>query len=534
MRLRKRLIGFAATVILFTLLSGATGYSVAYKLVGSMQDSQVSIEALRNQMQADMMHDALRADVFAAAFDGLQEGQPHKADALKDYAEHVQVFTAALKQNEGLDLDPALALSIAAMRKDVDLYIALSREAIDLAYRDPAAAPALISRFLVIFKTLEQEMGASSDLIEETVTRAKQAADATAATSMTIILVLGGAAVLAVLVLSTWITRSILRILGAEPSDVKQLVSAVERGELYARPALRAGDNESIMAMLVKMVATLGVTVTEARRATNKVASASADLRQGNHALSARTEHQASALEETASSMEELTATVRQNADNAGQANALAVAAASAASEGSRVVSRVVDTMDTIKGSAQKMTEIIGVIDAIAFQTNILALNAAVEAARAGEQGRGFAIVATEVRALAHRSAEAARQIKGLISASVNAVDDGAQLVGQAGDAMRQIVEGIHRVADVMADIKAASAEQSAGIEQVNEAIIQMDQVTQQNAALVEEAAASAESLRNQAVLLTKSLSVFTLEAGEQAHAAGPARPGQARRLALA
>ena len=520
MKLRTQLVGFAASIILFTVLSGATGYSVVYRLVGSMHDNQVSTEALHNQMQADMMHDALRADVLAAALDSIEAGQPHKAEVRKDHAEHADIFVASLRENEKLTLDPAIAQSIAAMRGDIDTYIKLSKETIDAAYQDPAQAAQHMPRFLALYATLEEKMGKSSELIEDTVRQAKQAADDTAGVSMKVIVALSSIAVLVVLVLSTLITRSILRTLGADPADVKLLVGAVERGELYHRASLRPGDSLSIVATLAKMIDTLGRTVREVRQATGEVASASVDLRQGNHDLSSRTEQQASSLEETASSMEELIATVRQNAESAGQANLLAVSAAGTATEGSKVVFEVVATMESIKHSAQKVTDIIGVIDGIAFQTNILALNAAVEAARAGEQGRGFAVVATEVRSLAHRSAEAAKQIKSLIGESVEAVDNGAHLVERAGQAMGEIVDSINRVATVTADIKMASAEQSAGIEQVNEAISQMEQVTQRNAALVEEAAASAESLRSQAQRLAESVDFFKLEASVPSRAA--------------
>jgi methyl-accepting chemotaxis protein len=236
----------------------------------------------------------------------------------------------------------------------------------------------------------------------------------------------------------------------------------------------------------------------------------------GNQDLSARTEQQAGSLEETASSMEELTATVKQNADNARQANKLAITASGIAEKGGTVVSEVVDTMASINASSRQIVDIISVIDGIAFQTNILALNAAVEAARAGEQGRGFAVVASEVRNLAQRSAAAAKEIKTLIDSSVNQVEAGSKLVTQAGTTMDEVVESVKRVTDIMAEITAASQEQSAGIEQVNQTVGQMDQVTQQNSALVEEAAAAAASLEDQARALEVAVSVFKVE-GPQA-----------------
>src|SRR5690606_4868110 len=241
------------------------------------------------------------------------------------------------------------------------------------------------------------------------------------------------------------------------------------------------------------------------------IGTATTTLFRSNMDLSSRTEQQAASLEETASSMEELTSTVKQNEDNARQANQMAISASEVAVRGGTVVSEVVDTMGSIDASARKIVDIIGVIDGIAFQTNILALNAAVEAARAGEQGRGFAVVAAEVRSLAQRSAAAAKEIKHLIDDSVNKVDQGSKLVATAGSTIQEVVDSVRHVTDIMGEIMAASQEQSAGIEQVNTAISQMDQVTQQNAALVEEAAAAAASLQEQASGLTSAVSIFKL-----------------------
>jgi methyl-accepting chemotaxis protein len=249
--------------------------------------------------------------------------------------------------------------------------------------------------------------------------------------------------------------------------------------------------------------------VGEVRNGTHSITIASSEIAAGNQDLSARTEQQAASLEETASSMEELTSTVKQNADNARQANQLAGAAASVARKGGSVVAEVVGTMESIDASSRKIVDIITVIDGIAFQTNILALNAAVEAARAGEQGRGFAVVASEVRNLAQRSAAAAKEIKGLIGDSVEKVNAGTRLVSDAGNTMEEIVSSVQRVSDIISEITAASAEQSSGIDEVYKAVGQMDQVTQQNAALVEEAAAAAESMQNQASSLAEVVSVF-------------------------
>jgi len=313
-------------------------------------------------------------------------------------------------------------------------------------------------------------------------------------------------------VLGLLLTRSIFRQLGGEPAVAAALVTSIAHGDLSIPIHLQDRDTTSLLAQLSVMQASLSNTVAAVRANAEGVATASAQIAQGNLDLSGRTEQQASALEETAASMEELSSTVRQNADNAQQANQLALNASEVAGEGGTVVQRFVLTMNGITDSSKKMSEIIGVIDGIAFQTNILALNAAVEAARAGEQGRGFAVVASEVRSLAQRSAAAAKEIKTLIDASIAQVEDGSALVAQAGGTMSEVVNAIRRVTDLIGEVSSASREQSQGVSQVGEAVTQMDQVTQQNAALVEESAAAANSLRSQATELQQSVAIFKLK----------------------
>ncbi|MBA5689299.1 methyl-accepting chemotaxis protein [Rugamonas apoptosis] len=309
------------------------------------------------------------------------------------------------------------------------------------------------------------------------------------------------------------ISKSLLKSLGADPLVLCDAVSKVASGDLTAELQVRSNDSSSVLAALRRMQLSLSDVVSSVRRDSEAVSTAAEEISSGNSDLSNRTEQQAGALEETASSMEELTSTVRLNADNARQANALALTASDIASKGGIVVARVVDTMDSISEASRQIVDIISVIDGIAFQTNILALNAAVEAARAGEQGRGFAVVASEVRNLAQRSASAAREIKALIDNSVERVDTGARLASDAGATMAEVVGSVNRVTDMIAEIMGASQEQAAGIEQVNRAIIEMDNVTQQNASLVEEAAAAAASLRDQAGNLVRTVSVFTVHA---------------------
>jgi methyl-accepting chemotaxis protein len=322
---------------------------------------------------------------------------------------------------------------------------------------------------------------------------------------------------------AVWITRSLSRQLGGEPGDAADLARAVAQGDLSVPITVKAGDQTSLMASLQGMQMSLTAVVGNVRQGSESVATASAQISQGNNELSQRTEEQASALEQTAASMEQLGSTVRMNADNARQANQLAQSASEVAVKGGQVVSQVVETMKGINDSSKKIADIIGVIDGIAFQTNILALNAAVEAARAGEQGRGFAVVASKVRSLAGRSAEAAKEIKSLIGASVERVQQGSTLVDQAGVTMTEVVNSIQRVTDIMGEISAASSEQSTGVSQIGEAVTQMDQVTQQNAALVEESAAAAESLKMQAEQLVQSVAVFKLASNAvRAPAAAP------------
>jgi methyl-accepting chemotaxis protein len=312
-----------------------------------------------------------------------------------------------------------------------------------------------------------------------------------------------------------WIIRRLDRSLGAEPHEVRDVAAAIADGDLGQALSVRQGDTSSLMATMHHMRQNLRVMVTEVRENASGVATASEQIAMGNQDLSSRTEEQASALQQTAASMEQVGATVTHNAENARQASELAHAASVVATEGGAMVARVVTTMDQINGSSKKMGDIIGVIDGIAFQTNILALNAAVEAARAGEQGRGFAVVAAEVRNLAQRSAAAAKEIKGLISASEDQVGQGVSLVDQAGSTMAKVVDSIHRVSAIVREISDASREQSTGVSQVGDAVSQMDQVTQQNAALVEESAAAAASLTHQAQRLVQAVAAFRLESAE-------------------
>ena len=330
-----------------------------------------------------------------------------------------------------------------------------------------------------------------------------------------------GAAFAAVLLAATLLRLSIREGILRSIRAAAQVIGRVAEGDLTARVQIKAyGETQKMLQGLEKMTRDLGALVSEVSHSARTVADTSAQIAQGNLDLSQRTEEQASTLEETASSMEELTSTVAHNADNARQASRLAAQAAEVAAKGGAAVGEVVVTMSGITESSRRIGDIIGVIDGIAFQTNILALNAAVEAARAGDQGRGFAVVASEVRSLAQRSAAAAKEIKGLIGDSLQNVDTGSRQVNAAGATMQEIVESVRQVSALIAEIAAASAEQSSGIGQVNTAITQMEQVVQQNASLVEEATAATESLREQAGVLLHAVSRFKVEGTQHVMAA--------------
>ncbi len=391
-----------------------------------------------------------------------------------------------------------------------------------LANNAEAATITLIKKLRPVQKkwldTLDELVALEDKLNTQTAEEASSAFKA--ATSM--MTILGVLAVAAGVFAAFVISRSLLRQLGGEPDYAATIAGQIAAGDLTAPIELKHGDDASLLYEMKNMRDSLVNIVAQVRNGTDTIATASSEITTGNLDLSSRTEQQASSLEKTTSSMKELTTTVKQNADNAREANQLAASASEVARQGGVVVAQVVDTMGSINESSKKIVDIISVIDGIAFQTNILALNAAVEAARAGEQGRGFAVVAAEVRNLAQRSAAAAKEIKTLIGTSVEKVEIGTKLVGQAGVTIDQVVSSVKHVTDIIAEISAASQEQSVGIEHVNHAIIEMDGMTQQNAALVEQAAAAAQSLQDQASELAKVVSVFKLQAGERSQYIAP------------
>ena len=460
--------------------------------------------------QASQMKSAMLETGIAMRNIGLQGDVGLMQAEESKVRQHRKLYDGARDKLAGLGLsdgEKALLADIAKVDGEVD---AAFKEAMGqvLAFNSEGAAKVIATRIDPLNRKTLADINKLLDLqhvAQQSFMDGSLAADARL---MLVLFVLGGAAV----AIGAWCAIFITRSITVPLSGALAVAQKVAAGELTSHVAVEGKDETSALQQALKdMNDSLAKTVSDVRNGTQTITVASREIASGNADLSARTETQASSLEETASSMEELTSTVKQNADNARQANQLAVSASSVAEQGGNVVAQVVDTMGSIKDSSRKIFDIIGVIDGIAFQTNILALNAAVEAARAGEQGRGFAVVASEVRNLAQRSAGAAKEIKGLIGDSVEKVDAGSRLVDEAGQTMGLIVTSIRQVADIMGEITAATQEQSHGIEEVNQAIAQMDQMTQQNAALVEEAAAAAESMQEQAQKLADAVSIFKL-----------------------
>jgi methyl-accepting chemotaxis protein len=455
-------------------------------------------ETARNMRNVLLMSDA---EEIKKEFSNIEE-------STRIISESLEKLDKTITSARGRELMQALSASRALFVTQRSSFLALAKE----GRKDEALAllikqvrPTQLAYFAVLDDIIELQSGLMVEAGKESSAQAGQ-------TRMLLLLISGVAAAVS-MALGLLATRSITRPL----NEAVAIARRVADGDLSGTIVVTAKDETGQMLQALKdMNESLAGIVGDVRSGTDTIATASSQIAAGNHDLSSRTEEQASSLEETAASMEELTSTVKQNADNARQANQLAVSASSVAVKGGSVVAEVVGTMGAINASSRKIVDIIGVIDGIAFQTNILALNAAVEAARAGEQGRGFAVVAAEVRNLAQRSAAAAKEIKTLISDSVDKVEEGSKQVAEAGRTMDEIVDSVKRVTDIMAEITAASQEQTSGIEQINQAITQMDQVTQQNAALVEEAAAAASSLQEQASGLSQLVSVFRLGAGHE------------------
>jgi methyl-accepting chemotaxis protein len=492
------LIGSAISIVNFLKLNQANGWNIhSYQVLRANDDMLTSMVNLETGVRGyvasgdDRFLEPYKAGLkqFATSFDLVRSltsdnaAQQRRLETLRDMHRKVA------------EVDDKLI----AMRRDVNAGTQPANVLID--YFKQGDDKQFMDRYRAVAAELNE---AEQSLLDQ---RSGDVASLTALTKLTLAAA-GVITVILSIVLGTVITRGIMRSLGGEPADAAVVAGRIAEGNLEAPVPVAPNDRGSLMASLESMRRQLSGIVSEIQSTAESITTSAGEIAQGNLDLSQRTEEQAASLEETAASMEQLTATVRQNTENARQANALAGSACEVAMRGGEVVNQVVDSMRAISSSSGKVAEIITVIEGIAFQTNILALNAAVEAARAGEQGRGFA-VAGEVRTLAQRSANAAKEVKDLITGSVESVAQGSQQVERAGATMSDIVQSVRRVTDIMNEIASASDEQGTGIEQVNVAVGQMDSVTQQNAALVEQASAAAQAMAQQATALRKVVGVF-------------------------
>jgi methyl-accepting chemotaxis protein len=536
MKIRSQLaVGFSAVFVLMMVLT-AIGIG-RVQGVGVILATINDVNSVKQRYAINFrgsVHDRAIAvrDVVLAVDNAMAQPEIEKIKTLADsYAKSAAPLDAIFSSAKDITAEEKSAL---ARIKDVEVKTQpLIAKLIGLRLADnaPEAIQLLRQQAAPAFVEWLASINVLIDL-EEKMNQEQAAQARSIVSSFLLFMVLLCSIAIAVGTAAAWfIGRGLLKQLGGEPAYAVEIAGNITAGNLAAAIDTKAGDSSSLLFAMRGMRDSLVNIVGQVRIGTDTIATASSQIAAGNMDLSSRTEQQASSLEETAASMEELTSTVKQNADNARQANQLAETASGVAVKGGQVVAQVVDTMSAINSSSKKIVDIIGVIDGIAFQTNILALNAAVEAARAGEQGRGFAVVAAEVRNLAQRSAAAAKEIKTLIGDSVDKVEEGSKQVAEAGKTMDEIVGSVKRVTDIMAEITVASREQTSGIEQINQAITQMDQVTQQNAALVEEAAAAAASLQEQATGLSQVVSVFKLDQ-EQRNSVASARraaPAHAR-----
>ena len=534
-----KLATLVAVMMAAMLVVGICGYTGIATVGNAVNEiGVVRLPSIQGLMMMNEGQTAVAAATLTAAiYENNYQAQDKFAEALQLRTKAWSNIEAGRKLYEPLPQTPEEAVlwkrfleEWAAWKGDDDKVRAILRQLAD--NRDEPRQKELFVAFYQQYQASRSLFGKAEGTLNEIIKLNNGVADASVKDggaavirSESLMLILGLLASALGMGCAAYITRAITQPINA----AVKVAQTVASGDLTSHIEVHTTEETGQLLQALKdMNSSLVNIVGQVRSGTETIATASSEIASGNLDLSSRTEEQASSLEETASSMEELTATVRQNADNAQQANQLALSASGVAVKGGEVVGKVVETMDAINDSSRKIVDIISVIDGIAFQTNILALNAAVEAARAGEQGRGFAVVATEVRNLAQRSAAAAKEIKTLIGDSVVAVDAGSKLVAEAGNTMAEIVASVQRVTDIMAEISLATQEQSSGIDQINQAIGQMDQVTQQNAALVEEAAAAAESLQEQSGQLAGVVSVFKLDGAlapaAQAKAAAPRR----------
>ncbi|SAL43429.1 methyl-accepting chemotaxis sensory transducer [Caballeronia arvi] len=506
---RSKLLLSFVVVILFTACVGATGVISLAKMNGLIEeigdrhmDGLYWVEEVnKHKLNTDLA----AANLTFADDAGKEKLKAGMAGSLDGMHRAFERLRATVRSADGIAAYDAASESVAAWEDIVLMQMGKKPMPIDVDQMG------IVSRAIAASETARDSLERLAEFKRKRATEARNNAASEYETMRIVMLAFVFGAMLAGALLAVLIGRRLSAQLGGEPAYAADIADRIARGDLATRVDTRPGDDSSMLASLGNMSAKLADIVGGIRHSSDSILFASREIAQGNTDLSQRTEEQAASLEETASSMEQLTQTVRQNASNADEASGLARGASDVSARGSELVGEVVENMRELASGSKRMTDIIAVIEGIAFQTNILALNAAVEAARAGEEGRGFAVVAGEVRSLAQRSATSAKEIKELIEASTARVDSGAALAERAGSTMAEVTHAVQRVTDIMAQISSASHEQSAGIEQVNRAVAQMDQVTQQNAALVEQAAAAAGAMADQAEHLKSAVAVFEL-----------------------
>lgn len=504
--IRMKLLTFGAVSILLALGIGISGYTGVVKVDTAMDEIVVNSTGLGNHLMADMMHDALRSDVLAALLASGDNNRPEWESTRNDLKEHAELFRSKLAENETLALNDNIKQRLVTTKPALSAYIQSSETIVELAFDKRDRAMAHMEDFQDNFDKLSDQMGALSELFEQSTIESQSQGDASVGLAKNLIIIISILAAGLMIALSLYVASRITKPINLAVVEADK----ISRGDLTGQIEVTSRDETGqLLTALNEMKAKLLGIVSAVRESTDEVTLAASEISKGNLDLSQRTEEQASSLEETASSMEEMTSTVKQNADNAGQANQLAMNAREQAESGGQVVTEAITAMTEINQSSSKIADIISVVEEIAFQTNLLALNAAVEAARAGEQGRGFAVVATEVRSLAQRSSESSKEVKDLIEDSVLKVKNGSDLVDKSGKTLEEIVSSVKKVTDIVAEITASSREQATGIDQVNKAVMQMDEVTQQNAALVEEAASASHSMETQAQNLDEQMSFF-------------------------
>lgn len=503
-------LGAAASAALAGL--GLLAYRDTSEMAAHSSNIERITQAVRLQMKADMAHDAIRGAQLSALLAAEHEDPVSLERARAELAAHSERLERSIEALGQLPLGQEVGQALAGLRPKLDDYAAQARRLVDAASRNPSEAVSMRSSFAQAFSAIEKDMASLGDMVERLGESVHAQSEALERRTHLLTLVVTVLSALAMLTLGLMTARSITRRLGGEPEEVALIASAIARGDLTSSIDSSRAAPDSIIAAVAHMQDSLRQIVGSVRQSADSISTGAREIALGNSDLSQRTEEQASNLQQTASSMEEIHATVAQSAQIARNASEVAAQASAAAQHGGQAVRRVVEVMGDINDSSRRIGDIIGVIDTIAFQTNILALNAAVEAARAGEQGRGFAVVAGEVRSLARRCAEAAKEIKVLITDSVDKVGNGTRLVDEAGTTIDGVLARVQHVTDLIGEISAGSAEQTSGIGEINRAVSELDKVTQQNAALVEESAAAADSLRAQSETLVRAVAVFKLD----------------------